>query len=50
MCQTKKKCARKGRGGAKMEIVDIFENRKGRGEGDGYFWRLQTDGIDSNGR
>ena len=33
-----------------MEKMDIFEIRKGRGGGDGYFWRLQTDGIDSNGR
>ena len=50
MCQTKKKCARKGRGGAKIEKMDIFKIRKGRGGGDGYFWRLQTDGIDSNRR
>ena len=64
MCQTKKKCARKGRGcakrkknvpgrveeGPKWKKMDIFEIRKGRGGGDGYFWRLQTDGIDSNGR
>ena len=33
-----------------MEKMDIFEIRKGRGGGDGYFWRLQTDGIDSNRR
>ena len=37
-------------GGVKMEKMDIFEIRKGRGGGDRYFWRLQTDGIDSNGR
>ena len=36
--------------GPKWKKMDIFEIRKGRGGGDGYFWRLQTDGIDSNRR
>ena len=50
MNQTKKKCARKGRGCAKMEKMDIFDNRKGRGGGVELFLILQTDGIDSSRR
>ena len=33
-----------------MEKMDIFDIRKGRGGGVGFFLRLQTDGIDSNRR